>query len=76
MHPPPLAKGRRVKIRYMTQAKARPPTFVLFVSKPEDLPDSYIRYLANDMRQTFYMPGVPLRFNMRKRENPFASGKK
>ncbi|MCW8970355.1 MAG: ribosome biogenesis GTPase Der, partial [Rhodospirillales bacterium] len=59
-HPPPLGKAkRRIKIRYMTQAKARPPTFILFVSTPEDLPESYLRYLANALRDDFDMPGVP-----------------
>ena len=74
-HPPPLVSGRRIRIRYMTQIKSRPPTFVMFVSKPEDLPDSYIRYLTNDMRQTFDMPGVPLRFSTRKGKNPFVGEK-
>ena len=74
-HPPPLSSGRRIRIRYMTQAKSRPPTFILFVSKPADLPDSYLRYLANDMRQTFDMPGVPLRFSLRKGKNPYVNEK-
>ena len=59
-HPPPLAQGRRVKIRYVTQVKARPPTFVLFTNRPEELPVSYMRYLANDLREAFNMPGIPL----------------
>lgn len=71
-HPPPLAQGRRVKIRYVTQAKARPPTFVLFTNRPEELPASYLRYLANDLRATFDMPGLPLRLLTRKGRNPFA----
>ncbi len=70
-HPPPLVAGRRLKIRYMTQAKTRPPTFILFVSKPVDMPDSYIRYLMNALRDDFKLPGVPLRLEMRKRKNPY-----
>ncbi len=70
-HPPPLAQGVRVKIRYITQVKARPPTFLLWVSKPVKLPETYLRYLANDFRRAFHMPGVPLRFEMRKGDNPY-----
>jgi GTP-binding protein len=72
-HPPPLAAGRRVKLRYATQAKARPPTFVIFCSRPEALPESYRRYLANGLRQAFDLPGVPLRLYLRKGDNPYAS---
>ncbi|MGQ9370785.1 ribosome biogenesis GTPase Der [Azospirillum sp. ST 5-10] len=71
-HPPPLVDGRRVKIRYMTQIKARPPTFALFVNKPLDLPESYQRYLAAGLRDTFDLPGVPIRIVLRKRKNPYA----
>ncbi|CCQ74079.1 ribosome biogenesis GTPase Der [Magnetospira sp. QH-2] len=71
-HPPPLVKGRRLKLRYMTQAKTRPPTFVAFASLPEDLPESYTRYLVNGLREDFDMPGVPIRFLMRKGKNPYA----
>ncbi|RED53573.1 ribosome biogenesis GTPase Der [Aestuariispira insulae] len=71
-HPPPLAHGRRIKLRYMTQAKTRPPTFAVFASVPEDLPDSYTRYMVNRLREDFDMPGIPLRVMMRKRKNPFA----
>ncbi len=69
--PPPLAAGRRVRIRYMTQAKARPPTFALFVNKPQALPDSYMRYLTNKLRESFGFHGVPLRLHMRKPKNPY-----
>ncbi|MCW9036040.1 MAG: ribosome biogenesis GTPase Der [Rhodospirillales bacterium] len=72
-HPPPQVSGRRIKIRYMTQAKTRPPTFILFVSKPDDLPDSYIRYLMNALRDDFNLPGIPLRLEMRKRKNPYVN---
>ena len=73
MHPPPLVGGRRIKIRYMTQIKTRPPTFVLFAAKSEDLPDSYHRYLTNSIRETFGLEGVPLRLNTRRTDNPFDS---
>ena len=73
MHPPPLVKGKRIKIRYMTQIKTRPPTFVLFAAKSEDLPDSYHRYLLNGIREVFHLEGVPLRLNMRRTDNPFDS---
>ena len=71
-HAPPAASGRRIRIRFLTQASTRPPTFVAFCSKPTDLPQSYVRYLVNNLRQTFDMPGTPIRFHLRKRENPFA----
>lgn len=71
-HPPPLSKQkRRIKLRYITQAKARPPTFVLFTSRPVDLPTSYHRYLLNDLRDTFGFDGVPLRLHVRKPDNPY-----
>ncbi|MBI3444707.1 MAG: ribosome biogenesis GTPase Der [Magnetospirillum sp.] len=72
-HPPPaLPGGRRYKIRYMTQAKARPPTFVLFATRPEQLPESYTRYLVNGLREHFKMPGVPIRLYVRGGKNPYA----
>ncbi len=71
-HPPPAVSGRRIKLRYITQAHARPPTFVLFCSRPKALPDSYLRYLVNTLRETFDMPGVPIRLNLRKGANPYA----
>lgn len=71
-HPPPLVDGRRLKIRYMTQVKSRPPTFALFVSKPVDLPENYSRYLVNGLRESFELPGVPIRMLLRKgSSNPF-----
>ncbi|MGE5506464.1 MAG: ribosome biogenesis GTPase Der [Actinomycetota bacterium] len=74
-HPPPaLAGGRRLKIRYMTQAKARPPTFIVFASKPDDLPEAYVRYLVNGLRDTFRMPGVPIRLYLRGGKNPYHEG--
>jgi GTPase len=71
-NPPPLVDGRRLKIRYMTQVKTRPPTFSLFASKPTELPESYERYLIGGMRQRFKLPGIPIRFQLRKGKNPFA----
>lgn len=71
-HPPPLVEGRRVKIRYVTQVKTRPPTFALFVNKPLDLPESYQRYLTSHLRESFDMPGVPVRLLLRKGKNPYA----
>ena len=71
-HAPPASKGRRVKIRYMTQPSARPPTFVAFTSQPGALPRAYLRYLTNSLRHAFDLPGVPIRFRLRKGANPFA----
>lgn len=71
-HPPPLVDGRRLRIRYMTQIKTRPPTFALFVSRPADLPESYLRYLTTGIRTDFGLWGVPVRMVMRKGENPYA----
>jgi GTP-binding protein len=71
-NPPPLVAGRAIRIRYGTQVKGRPPTFALFVSKPEELPDSYTRYLVNGIRERFGMGGVPIRIVLRKRKNPYA----
>jgi GTP-binding protein len=70
-HPPPMAKGRRVKIRYATQVATRPPTFVLFVSQAGALSDAYLRYLANGLRTAFELPGVPLRLTCRTGDNPY-----
>ena len=72
-HAPPASKGRRVKIRFMTQASARPPTFVAFCTRPEALPQAYLRYLTNSLRETFDLPGVPIRIKLRKGDNPFAT---
>ena len=71
-HPPPAVSGRRIRLRYMTQVKARPPTFALFASRAEELPDSYLRYLANGIREAFDIQGVPVRLNLRKSKNPYA----
>jgi len=71
-HPPPLAQGRRLRLRYITQAKARPPTFAVFASRPKAVPESYVRYLQNGLRETFNLPGVPIRINLRAGKNPYA----
>ncbi len=71
-HPPPLVEGRRIRIRYITQIKIRPPTFALFVSQPANLPESYLRYLTTGLRQDFGLRGIPIRMVMRKSENPYA----
>jgi len=70
-HLPPLVKGRRLKLRYMSQAKSRPPTFNLFCNLPEAMADSYQRYLVNGLRDAFDMPGIPIRFVLRRSENPY-----
>ncbi|MBC9176369.1 ribosome biogenesis GTPase Der [Pseudoroseomonas ludipueritiae] len=70
-HQPPLADGRRIKLRYATMPKARPPTIVVFGPRAEDLPEDYRRYLVNSFRDAFDMPGVPIRLQMRGTSNPF-----
>ncbi|MCZ6896944.1 MAG: ribosome biogenesis GTPase Der, partial [Rickettsia endosymbiont of Ixodes ricinus] len=68
----PLQKGgRRVRVQYVTQTKTRPPTFKLFSNNPEKITDSYTRYLVNNMREAFDMPGVPIRFTYVKTKNPY-----
>ena len=71
-HPPPLVAGRRLRLRFMSQANIRPPTFALFASKPGELPDSYRRYLINLLRADFDLPSVPIRMMLRKGKNPYA----
>lgn len=71
-HPPPAISGRRIKIRYATQVKSRPPHFALFGSQLDGLPDSYTRYLINSLRDTFDLPGTPIRLSMRTTKNPYA----
>lgn len=75
-HPAPLVQGRPNRVRYITQIKARPPTFALFVSRPTGLPESYIRYIANGIREDFEFPGVPLRIVPRRGRNPYIDDKK
>ena len=72
MNPAPLGKNkRRIKLRYITQAKTRPPSFYIFSSNPEGLPDSYLRFLTNQLRETFDLKGIPLRITVRKSDNPY-----
>jgi GTP-binding protein len=77
-HPPPAPGGRRIKLRYMTQAKTRPPGFVVMCSHPDKLPESYTRYLINGLRDDFDMPGTPIRLHMRSQsaKNPYKAKKK
>ncbi|MEQ8326060.1 ribosome biogenesis GTPase Der [Parvibaculum sp.] len=75
-HQPPAAKGRPVNLKYMSQVKSRPPTFAVFSSRADDVPTSYRRYLVNALRETFELPGVPIRLFMRKGKNPYAGKKK
>jgi GTP-binding protein len=74
-HPPPAVSGRRIKINYITQTKARPPTFVLFCTRADAIPESYLRYLVNGLREAFDLPGVPIRMNLREKKNPYADRK-
>ena len=72
-HPPPMSQGRRLRIRYITQVRTRPPTFALFASRPVDLPESYLRYLIRGLRADFSLSGIPVRMLLRKgSENPYA----
>lgn len=73
-HPPPINRGRRIRIRYITQSKSRPPTFAVFCSQPTGVPESYVRYLTNGIREMFDFPGVPIRINLRGQKNPYAPG--
>ncbi|MBM3617335.1 MAG: ribosome biogenesis GTPase Der [Alphaproteobacteria bacterium] len=75
-HSPPIVKNKRIKIRYMTQIKSRPPTFAMFTNNIEEFPDSYERYLVNGIREAFDMPGIPIRMQLRKGKNPYADKKK
>lgn len=70
-HPPPAVNGKRIKPKYVAQTKARPPTFVLFASRADQLPESYRRYLINSLRESFDLPGVPLRITIKSGSNPY-----
>lgn len=74
-HPPPAVRGKRIRIRFMTQPSARPPTFIAFSQRADDLPDAYLRYMVNSLRKVFDLPGTPIRFNFRKGDNPYAKRK-
>jgi GTP-binding protein len=71
-HPPPAVSGRRLKLNYITQAKARPPSFVIFCTRADAVPEQYLRYLANAMRESFGLPGTPIRITLREKKNPYA----
>ncbi|MCF1482857.1 MULTISPECIES: ribosome biogenesis GTPase Der [Rhizobium/Agrobacterium group] len=75
-HPPPAVSGRRLKLKYMTQVKARPPAFMISCTRPDSVPESYIRYLTNGLRADFNMPGVPIRIHLKASENPFENKRK
>jgi GTP-binding protein len=74
-HPPPAVAGRRIRLDYITQHKSRPPTFVLFTSRSDAVPDAYRRYLVNSLRLSFEFAGTPLRLILREKKNPYAKGK-
>lgn len=71
-HPPPAVAGRRIRLKFITQAKTRPPTFMVHCSRPEAMPTSYSRYMINNIRETFDLWSVPVRLAMRKADNPYA----
>jgi GTPase len=75
-NPPPAVKGRRLRLDYITQPKSRPPTFVLFSSRANALPETYRRYLVNEMREKFSLPGTPIRLMLRAKANPYAGRKR
>ena len=75
-HPPPAVSGRRVRLDYITQPKSRPPSFVLFTSRADAVPDAYRRYLVNSLRETFDLPGTPIRLTLREKKNPYAKKKR
>jgi GTPase len=75
-NPPPAVSGRRLKLNYITQTKARPPSFVLFCSRADAVPQSYLRYLTNSLREVFDLPGTPVRITLREKANPFAHKRK
>ena len=71
-HPPPMVGGRALRFRYITQTKRRPPSFALFTTRPGEVPEHYLRYLTNGLRDAFDLPGVPIRLSLRKGKNPYA----
>jgi GTP-binding protein len=75
-HPPPAVAGRRIKLNYATQPKARPPSFVMFCSRADALPEAYRRYLVNGLREAFDLPGTPIRLTVREKANPYAARKR
>ena len=75
-HPPPAVSGRRIRLDYVTQPKSRPPTFVLFCARAEAVPPAYKRYLVNALRETFDLPGTPVRLTLRDKANPYEGRRK
>jgi GTP-binding protein len=75
-HPPPAVSGRRIRLNYVTQPKARPPSFVIFCTRADAVPDDYRRYLVNGLREAFDLPGTPIRLTLREKENPYAGRKR
>ncbi|HAJ04840.1 MAG TPA: ribosome biogenesis GTPase Der, partial [Brevundimonas sp.] len=74
-HPPPAVDGKRIRPKYMAQTKARPPTFVLFASRASSMPETYKRYLINALRESFDLPGTPMRLTVKSGgTNPYAEG--
>jgi GTP-binding protein len=71
-HPPPAVSGRRIRLNYVTQPKSRPPTFALFCTRADAVPAAYRRYLVNALRETFDLPGTPIRLMLREKANPYA----
>jgi GTP-binding protein len=74
-HPPPAVSGRRLKLNYVTQVKARPPSFVVFCTRSDAVPEAYQRYLVNGLREAFDLPGTPIRLTLREKDNPYAGRK-
>jgi GTP-binding protein len=74
-HPPPAVSGRRIRLDYVTQPKSRPPSFVLFMSRADAVPDAYRRYLVNSLRESFELPGTPIRLTLREKKNPYSKRK-
>jgi GTPase len=70
-HPPPAVSGRSLRLNYITQAKSRPPSFIVFCTRADAVPDAYKRYLLNSLRETFDLPGTPIRLTLREKDNPF-----
>ena len=70
-HPPPAISGRSLRLKYITQPKSRPPSFVVFCTRADAVPDGYKRYLLNSLRDTFELPGTPIRLALREKDNPY-----
>jgi GTP-binding protein len=75
-HPPPAVSGRRIRLNYVTQPKSRPPSFVVFCTRADAVPAAYRRYLVNELREAFDLPGTPIRLTLREKANPYAGRKR